>query len=399
MGKINFGVNMAAKLFLKKNEDRRIRSGHLWIFSNEVQSLQGEAENGDLVEIYDSQNGFLGTGFYNKNSLISCRLLSGSAIEDFHWLIKERILNALKLRREFYPGEESFRLVFSESDFLPGLIIDKYNSTFVLQVYSCGMEKNIQTVAEVLKTELNAESIFTKNEKSFRRMEGLPEEDSIYLGSVEPCIISVGSIKYKIDFEKGHKTGFYFDQRDNRFFVEKISKGKSVIDAFCNSGGFGMHAAKAGASSVKFIDSSSFAIELAKQNCLMNDIRGNTEFVVSQVYEYFESLLSEKQQFDVVMIDPPAFAKKFKDLPAAKKGYEKLNRLALQLINGNGFLVTSSCSHHVTKEDFIQIVTDAARKADKKIQLIHFNGASLDHPELPAMIETSYLKFCVFRVV
>ena len=390
---------MNSKIILKKNEDRRVREGHLWVFSNEVEITEDSVENGDIVDIYDSQQEFIGTGFYNKNSLIACRLLNNTAIDDFHSFIKDRIMKAYRLRQGFYPGEESYRLVFSESDFLPGLIIDKYNQTFVLQINSYGMQRNVQTIVEVLKNELNAKSIFSKNEKSFRRMEGLPEEDTIYLGSMDKEIITVGSIKYEIDFEKGHKTGFYFDQRDNRIFVEKITKGKNVIDAFSNSGGFGMHAAKAGASSVKFVDSSSFAIEAAKQNCTMNNIDNNFEFIVSPVYDYFEKLLSEKQLFDVIMIDPPAFAKKFKDIPAAKKGYEKLNKISLQLINDEGYLVTSSCSYHLDKEDFLEVVSRAATKAGKKIQLIHFNQASFDHPKLPAMNETAYLKFAVFRVI
>ncbi len=389
---------MDSKIILKKNEDRRIKSGHLWVFSNEIDKAEGNIENGDIVEIYDSQEEYLGVGFYNKNSLIACRLLNNISVDDFYSFIKERILSAYSLRKEFYPGEESYRLVFSESDFLPGLIIDKYNQTFVLQINSFGMERNIDTIVEVLTKELNAKNIFSKNEKAFRKMEGLPEENKIYLGSMEKEVITVGSIKYEIDFEKGHKTGFYFDQRDNRIFIEKIAKDKSVIDAFCNIGGFGMHAAKAGAASVKFVDSSSSAIENAKQNCSMNNICGNTEFIVDQVFEYFEKLLSENQLFDIVMVDPPAFAKKFKDVPAAKKGYEKLNKISLQLIKEEGYLVTSSCSYHLDKEDFLQVVSRAALKAGKKVQLIHFNRASFDHPQLPAMNETAYLKFAVFRV-
>ena len=389
---------MTAKIILKKNEERRIKSGHLWIFSNEIEKLEGQAENGDIVEIFDSKQSFLGTGFYNKNSLIAVRLLSNNRIEDFNSFFKEKIWNAFQLRKTFYPNLNSFRLVFSESDFLPGLIIDKYNNTFVLQVYSFGMQRNILSIVNILKEDFGAENIFSKNESYFRKLEGLSETDEIYLGEMKSELISDGSIDFKIDFERGHKTGFYFDQRDNRFFIEKIIEGKTVIDAFCNAGGFGLHAAKAGAASVKFIDSSSTEIENVKNNFEKNNLNSKSEFIVSDVFDYFENLIFAKNKFDVVMIDPPAFAKSKKQLPTAKKGYEKLNKLALQLTNENGFLVTSSCSHHVNKEDFIQIINDAARKADKKIQLIHFNGASLDHPELPAMIETSYLKFCVFTV-
>jgi 23S rRNA (cytosine1962-C5)-methyltransferase len=389
---------MFPKLILKKNEERRIKSGHLWIFSNEIEKVVDDPDNGDMVEVYNANKEFLGTAFYNRNSLISGRILSFNREDDFKSYVKAKILKAYSLRKEFYPNTESFRLVFSESDFLPGLIIDKYNQTFVLQIYSFGMQKNIQSIVEVLKENLNAENIFSKNEEYFRRLEGLPEKDELYLGDIKTEIINDGTIEFEIDFQKGQKTGFYFDQRDNRIFIEKITKDKNVIDAFCNSGGFGLHASKAGAESVTYVDSSSFEIESAKQNFKLNLFSNKSEFVLSDVFDYFEKLSAEIKKYDVVMIDPPAFTKSKKNLRTAIKGYEKLNKLALQLVKKEGFLVTSSCSHHLNKDEFIQIISRAAIKAQKKIQLIHFSGASLDHPQLPAMSETSYLKFAVFRV-
>jgi 23S rRNA (cytosine1962-C5)-methyltransferase len=388
---------MQSKIYLKKNEERRILSGHLWVFSNEIDRIEGDAENGELVEIFDHKSKFLGTGFYNKNSLISVRLLSRSNTLDLSSLIKERILNAYDLRKTLYPDRESYRLVFSESDFLPGLIVDKYNNTFVLQVYSFGMQKNIEVVIEVLKKEFDAENIFSKNELYFRKLEGLPEEDQIYFGEIKEEIISDGALKYKIDFT-GQKTGFYFDQSDNRFLIEKFSKGKSVLDAFCNSGGFGLHTSLAGASSVSFVDSSAKAIEDAKYNFKLNDLKSESEFFVSDVFDYLNKCIEEDKKSDIVMLDPPAFAKSKKNLPTAIKGYEKLNKLAISILNGNGFLVTSSCSHHLSENDFMQIIKKATVKTGKRIQLIEFNGASLDHPVLPAMPETSYLKFAVFKV-
>ncbi len=389
---------MNSKLILKKNEDRRLKAGHLWIFSNEIEKVENNPENGDIVEVYNSGNEFLGTAFYNKNSLISGRILSIEHIKDIKSLVKERILDAYSLRTEFYSGAKSYRLIFSESDFLPGLIIDKYNQTFVLQIYSFGMQKYVKSIVEVLKENLMAENIFSKNEKYFRQLEGLPETDELYFGEMKTEVISDGTVNYKIDFQKGQKTGFYFDQRDNRVLIEKFVKGKNVIDAFCNSGGFGLHAAKAGAKSVTFVDSSSFEIESAKQNFELNNFSNTAEFLVSDVFDYFEKLSSEKKKFDVIMIDPPAFAKSKKNLKTAVKGYEKLNKLAIQLISSGGFLVTSSCSHHLKEDEFIQIISKAAVKAQRKIQLIHLNRASLDHPQIPSMNETSYLKFAVFRV-
>ncbi len=389
---------MTAKIHLKKNEEKRIEAGHLWVFSNEVGSIEGDPENGGIVEIYDSRDNFCGSGFYNKNSLIAVRILFKSKIENLNWSLKEKLFQAQQLRKTFYPDRNSYRLVFSESDFLPGLIIDKYNSTFVMQVYSFGMERNIDLIVKILIEDFNAGNIFTKNEMYFRKLEGLPEEDKIYHGLMKPELVDDGSVRYKIDFEKGHKTGFYFDQSDNRFFIEKISKDKNVADLFCNSGGFGLHAAKAGAASVVFVDSSSTEIENAKNNFELNDLECRSEFVTTDVFEFIEKCISENKKYDIVIIDPPAFAKNKKSLPSAKKGYEKLNRLAMQIVKDGGFLASSSCSYHLPKEEFIRIINSAASKIEKNIQLIHFNGASSDHPELPGMSETAYLKFGVFRL-
>ena len=386
------------KIFLKKNEERRIKTGHLWIFSNEIQSVENDIENGDLIDAFDSKNNFLGSGFYNKNSLISVRLLSKSKIEDLKSLFESKLNSAYELRKTFYPDRNSFRFVFSESDFLPGLIIDKYNDTFVLQVYSIGMEKNIDIICEILKDNFNAINIFTKNESYFRKLEGLPEEDKIYLGEMSSEIIDDGSIKFQIDFESSHKTGFYFDQSDNRFFIEKFVKDKTILDAFCNSGGFGLHAANAGATSVTFVDSSSSEIENAKNNFKLNNFNCQSEFAISDVFDFLERQIQNNAKYDIVMIDPPAFAKNKKSLPAAKKGYEKLNKLAMQCLHDDGYLVSSSCSYHLHTTDFIEIINSAAQKTSKKIQLIYFNEASLDHPKIPAMPETSYLKFAVLKV-
>ncbi len=389
---------MNAGIQLKKNEERRIKTGHLWIFSNEIISTEGDPQNGDMVEVYDSRNNFLGTGFYNKNSLIAARLISSGKVDDLKAHLLRRLTAAYELRKNLYPGRDSFRMVFSESDFLPGLIIDKYKSNFVLQVYSAGMEKNIGLLTDILKDEFSAENIFSKNEEYFRKLEGIPIENKTYLGEMKNEIISDGAIKYEIDFEKGHKTGFYFDQSDNRFFVERLSAGKNVLDAFCNSGGFGLHAIKAGASSVVFVDSSSNEVQSAENNYKLNGFSSDSHFVTSDVFDYLGKCINEKQTFDLVMIDPPAFSKNRKSVPVAKKGYERLNRLAMQVVRENGILVTSSCSHHISETEFRQIVNQAAGKAGRVVQELYFNGASLDHPILPSMPETSYLKFGVYLV-
>jgi 23S rRNA (cytosine1962-C5)-methyltransferase len=387
------------KVILNRNEENRIVNGHLWVFSNEINKIEEEPETGDVVTVYDSKNNLLGAGFINKNSLIAVRLLSHSSIDDVETFFREKMRSAYDLRKTFYPNREAFRMVFSESDFLPGLIIDKYNKTFVLQIYSAGMEKNVELLTKILKEEYSAENILTKHEPYFRKLEGLSEENSVLFGNIEHEIISDGSLKFEIDFAHGQKTGFYFDQSDNRFFIEKISSSKTVLDAFCNSGGFGLHALQAGASEVTFVDSSANEIEKVKKNIELNSLSGKTECVVYDVFDFLEREAAGNKKYDLVFVDPPAFAKNKKTLKTAEKGYEKLNRLALQLINNEGCLVTSSCSFHLKKSEFISVIAKAAHKANKTIQLIHFNEASLDHPKLPMMEETTYLKFAVFRIL
>ena len=386
------------KVILKKNEDIRIKAGHLWVFSNEIAKVEDAVMNGDIVSVYDSKDEFIGAGFYNKNSLIAVRILSHKQAFEIKEVLRTKIIAAKELREELYPERDSYRLVFSESDFLPGLIIDKYNNTYVLQVYSFGMEQQSELIVEILKEDLHAENIFSKNEEYFRKLEGLPTEDKVWFGERKKEIIAEQGIKYEIDFENSHKTGFYFDQSDNRLFIEKISKGKKVLDAFCNSGGFGLHALKAGAEKVTFIDSSASEIEKAKSNYSLNGFEKEAEYEAGDVFNYLEKCKTGNSKFDVVMIDPPAFAKNKKTLAVARKGYERINKLALEAVENNGWLVTSSCSFHLSEGEFIAAINKAAQKARKNIQLIHFNNASLDHPTLPQMPETSYLKFAVLKV-
>lgn len=389
---------MSAKVFLKRNEDKRILSGHLWVFSNEILKLEGEPSNGDLVQVYNFREELIGAGFYNKNSLIAVRIISFGLIDDLLELFRHRIISANSLRKTFYPQRDSYRMVFSESDFMPGLIIDKYNQTFVLQVYSFGMQKNISTILQILMQEFSAENIFSKNENYFRHLEGLPESNEIYFGNFPLEIINDGSVNYKINFKQSQKTGFYFDQSDNRFFIEQLVKGKKILDCFCNSGGFGLHAAKAGAESITFVDSSANEIKSAKENFELNRFESEKEFIIEDVFDFLEGI-STREKFDVVMIDPPAFAKNKKSIASAKKGYEKLNRLALNCTKANGWLVTSSCSHHLPEAEFFSVIQNASQKAGRRVQLVHFSGASFDHPRIISMPETAYLKFGIFRVV
>jgi len=269
----------------------------------------------------------------------------------------------------------------------------------VLQVYSAGIEKNMELIVKILEEDFGAKNIFTKSEEHFRVLEGLPVENKIYLGTIEKERISDGAVTYSVNFETGHKTGFYFDQCDNREFFGKMCKGKTVLDCFCNSGGFGLHAALNGAGSVVFTDSSLEEVKKAEENYSLNGFGNKTEFIQYDIFDYLEKCKAENKKFDVINLDPPAFAKSKKTLATAMKGYEKLNRLAMELLSEGGMLFTSSCSHHLKEEMFLEVINNAAVKSGKKVQLFYFNNASLDHPSLPSMEETVYLKYAALRIL
>jgi len=386
-------------IFLKKNEDRRIRKGHLWAFSNEIEEPERQPLNGEVVKVFDSYSNFVCNAFYNKNSLIVLRALDKESKFDFYSYAKEKILNAASLRKSLYPNRNSYRLVYSEGDFLPGLVIDKYNDTYVLQVHSYGMDKNIGDVVDILKKEFGAVNVFSKNEDYFRTLEGLPTEQTVYLGAMGEELIDDGKVKYKVNFETSHKTGFYFDQCDNRHFVYKIAEGKTFLDCFCNSGGFGLNAINAGAASVTFVDSSQEAINLAKENYDLNGFKAPIEYYTEEVFDFLEKCKLDNRKFQIVNIDPPAFAKTKKNIDNAIKGYEKLNKLGIEAVEPGGYLITSSCSFHIKESTFYEVIRNGGLKAGRKLQRVYSNQASMDHPTLPMMDETVYLKFAVFRVL
>ena len=389
---------MHGKITLRKNEERRIVKGHLWVFSNEIQTIESTIQSGDLVEVLSSEGKSLGVGFYNKRSLIAVRMLSKTA-QELETIITAKVREAYALRKTLYPTRDSYRLIYSEGDFLPGLIVDKYGDTGVLQFNSLGVYLHRELIADVLVREVGFKNLFTKNDNYFLGLEGIPEGDFVLRGELVNLKFSDGSITYNISPTDSQKTGFYFDQSDNRYFVERIVKDADVLDCFSNVGGFGMHALKAGAQSVVFNDSSETVLTQAKNHLVENGLSGKTEFIVSDTFDLLERFIAEKKMFDVVMIDPPAFIKNKKSLITGRKAYEKLNRDAINVVEPGGYLVTSSCSYHLSEPEFYEAVRNASGKAGKTLQLIWSNSASLDHPRHPFMEESQYLKFAVYRVM
>ncbi len=388
-----------SRIVLKKYEDKRIRQGHLWIFSNEIAETDPSVQNGDIVKVYDSGGVFLTSAFYNKNSLIAARIISGGHVNDIGTLLRKRIATAAGLRQRVLPGRSSFRLLYSEGDLLPGLIIDKYNNGFVIQINSAGVEKHKQLIAEILAQEYSASFVVTRNDKFFRELENLPSDDELLYGAVSEELITDGVVKYRIDLSKSQKTGFYFDQTDNRIFTGRMAKNLKVLDLFCNQGGFGLNALAGGAVSADFLDSSADELKKAESNYKINDFTQPADFIRSDALGYLKSAAQERKKYGLVICDPPAYAKRKKDFSSAKQGYFTINSHAIRCIEEGGFLATASCSHHMPEDEFYRMVKNAALKEGRTLQQIHKSGAGADHPVNPHMPETSYLKFSLFKVI
>lgn len=387
---------MKKQIILKKNEEHRIIAGHQWIFSNEIASLRGNPESGDIIELLRHDEKFLGLGFYQPHSLITFRLLTTEHEEISSDFFDRRIRQALALRRKFYPGSETFRLVHGESDFLPGLIIDKYNEFIALQSLTTGMEIRTQLICNILESIFHPKAIVARNDAPIRAIEGLPIEKKLLRGNLGVAIINDGDIKFEVDIFQGQKTGFFLDQRENRKAIHRYATGCRVLDCFCNEGGFALHAAFAQASSVSGLDISESAISKAKVNARLNTI--SAQFEIEDAFEALKNFNEKGKLLDMIILDPPSFTKSKQNIPAALRAYTKINAFALRLIQPGGYLASASCSHHIHEDGFLSALEQAAVKAKRHIQLLEFRGAAPDHPVIPAMPETKYLKFAIFNV-
>jgi len=383
-------------VFLKRNHHKRLLQGHLWIFSNELIEVP-KYQSGELVEVFYENQSF-GLAFFNPNSLISCRLLKSNN-ENIKDLIIERIKESKILRETLLPNSQSYRLIYGESDFLPGLIIDKYEEYFVIQILSYGFEVRKDLVKDALLSIFpNTKGIIHRANSKLREIEGLPNQDEVLFGQIpDSILIDDLGIKLSISLNNGQKTGYFLDQVHNRHFIRKISKNKSVLDCYCNIGGFGLNALKGGASEVTFVDVSDTAIHNTKINLELNQFE-NYNLFTKDVFEFLPELISRGSKYDIVILDPPAFAKSKKSIFTAEAAYGKLNKFGIKLLNNNGYLITSSCSHHIDERKFIEIVSRELAKSGKKAKLVYRGGHSPDHPIHPAMPETEYLKYLVFFV-
>jgi 23S rRNA (cytosine1962-C5)-methyltransferase len=386
-------------LRLKRNEDRRLHAGHLWIFSNEVdtgQSPLAKFKAGELVRVLAHNDRALGLAYVNPQSLIAARMLETWKIPDVAWLAA-RIRAALALRERLHT-KPYYRLVYGESDGLPGLVIDRYGPACVVQIGTAGMEQLKPKIQEALSQVLRCEAVLFKNDSSAREMEGLPSYVETAKGNFDqPALVIEDELQFQAPLAEGQKTGWFFDQAANRRALSKyVRKGARVLDVFSYVGAWGVRAAHHGAREVTCVDSSAAALELAAANAERNGLKIETR--KADAFDALEDLAKQGARFDIVVIDPPAFAKRKKDLPKALAAYKRLNQLALQAIADDGILVSCSCSFHVSAEELQDAIAKAARGAEKHLQILEMGGQAPDHPVHPAIPETRYLKAYFCRV-
>ena len=388
-------------LILKKNEDRRLRAGHLWVFSNEVDiaktPLKG-FEPGEPVEIQSAGGHAIGTGYVNPNSLISARILSRDPRHPpDRSLLVHRLNVALALRERLYP-QPYYRLAFGESDGLPGLTVDRYGGVLVAQITTAGMERMKADVVAALEKVIRPAAILLRNDTSIRELEGLPQYTETALGTVPETIgVVEHGLRFQVPLAGGQKTGWFFDQYANRARLFPYVRGQRVLDVCSYVGAWGIQAAAHGASDVTCVDSSAVALEWAGKNAVANGLRlGLKE---ADAFDALKELREAGEKFGVVVLDPPAFVKRRKDLAAGSEAYRRLNQLAMQVLERDGMLISCSCSHHMSGADLLAAIQAAARHLGRDAQLLEQGMQAPDHPVHPAIPETAYLKAFYVRVV
>ena len=390
---------------LKKGEGRMLKSGGLWIFDNEIASILGSFEDGDIVAVHDFDGYGLGKGFINRNSKIRVRMMTRNRHQEIdEAFLKMRVQEAWDYRKKV-SDTGSCRVIFGEADFLPGLVVDKFSDVLVVQSLALGIDRLKDQIVELLKEVLAADGIkirgvYERSDAKVRRQEGM----ELYKGFIgEPfdtnMEIEENGVRYMVDVKDGQKTGFFLDQKYNRKAIQHLCKDAKVLDCFTHTGSFALNAGYGGAKEVTGVDASELAVEQAILNSKLNGMEDRVKFICRDVFELLPELEEKGEKFDVVILDPPAFTKSRNSVKNAVKGYREINLRAMKLVRDGGFLATCSCSHFMTYELFTQTIHQAARNVHKRLRQVEYRTQAPDHPILWAAEESYYLKFYVFQVV
>ncbi|MDD6627459.1 MAG: class I SAM-dependent rRNA methyltransferase [Lachnospiraceae bacterium] len=389
---------------LKKGEGRTLKAGGAWVYDNEIDTILGSFENGDIVTVHDFDGYFMGYGFINTNSKITVRIMSRHkehpVTEEF---LRERVRAAWEYRKQVI-DTSSCRIIFGEADWLPGLVVDKFSDVLVVESLALGIDKLkpliLDSLVEILKEDgIAIRGIYERSDAKVREQEALPR----YKGFIgEPFDTKVeieeNGVKYIVDVQDGQKTGFFLDQKNNRAAIQKLCKDKKVLDCFTHTGSFALNAGIAGASSVLGVDASELGVRQAQENARLNHLEDRVTFQCADVFDLLPSLEEQGETFDVVILDPPAFTKSRQATKNAVKGYREINLRGLKLVKDGGFLATCSCSHFMDPELFAKTIREAARGAHKRLRQVEFHTQAPDHPILWAAEESYYLKFYIFQV-
>ena len=390
---------------LKKGEGRTLKAGGAWVYDNEIDSIMGSFENGDIVTVHDFDGYFLGYGFINTKSKITVRILSrkkDTVIDDV--FLEERVQAAWDYRKQVI-DTGSCRLIFGEADFLPGIVVDKFADVLVVESLALGIDKLKLQILDAVKRVLSKDGItvrgiYERSDAKVREQEGM-ERYKGFIGEPFDTRVEIveNGVKYIVDVEDGQKTGFFLDQKKNRAAMHSVCKGKRVLDCFTHTGSFALNAGIAGATEVIGVDASELGVEQARENARLNGLEDKVSFVCADVFDFLPALEEKGEKFDVVILDPPAFTKSRNSIKNAVKGYREINVRGMKLVKDGGFLATCSCSHFMDPELFHKTIMEAARGAHKRLRQVEFRTQAPDHPILWAADSSYYLKFYIFQVV
>jgi len=374
--------------------------GHLWIYAGYVEEVSGELVSGDVVDVMASNGRFYARGLYNPASKIRVRILTfdDEPITEQFW--RGRLAQAVRLRQRVVADTNAYRLTYGEADRLPGLVVDRYDDVLVMQTLSSGMDRRKDLLADLLCHESGATRVYLRNDAKSRTLEGLPVERGFLRGGGATTVgIQEGPARFLVDIERGQKTGWFCDQRENRLVTARFAAGAEVLEVFAHTGGFGIHAALAGAKLVEGLDVSEEALALARNHAVLNKVADRCVYRSADAFKEMRKLERAGRRFDLVLLDPPAFARSKKAVPRALAGYKDVNLLGMRLTRPEGFLVTSSCSHHVTEQELWTGIRLAARDAKRQVRLLEQRGQARDHPILATMPETRYLKYFLLQIL
>ena len=389
---------------LKKGEGRSLKAGGPWVYDNEIASILGSFENGDMVIVHDFDGYPLGRGFINTNSKIRIRMMTRKSEQEIdEEFLRKRVRDAWEYRKKTV-DTSSCRVIFGEADFLPGLVVDKFSDVLVVQSLALGIDRLKGKILELLKEEMARDGVvirgvYERSDAKVRRQEGM-ELVKGFIGEPFDTKVEIceNGVKYLVDVEDGQKTGFFLDQKYNRLAIQRLCRDAEVLDCFTHTGSFALNAGIAGAKSVLGVDASELAVEQARENAALNGLSETVKFVCEDVFELLPRLEEQGKKFDVVILDPPAFTKSRNSVKNAVKGYREINLRAMKLVKDGGFLATCSCSHFMSYEMFTQTIGQAARNVHKRLRQVEYRTQAADHPILWAAEESYYLKFYIFQV-